>query len=488
MVKNREEGPDIGPDHDECSELEMAPELMLDLARQAAELLVDRFRNLPEENAWDGDFRRSLESQLLEDPPEEGRAPTEVLDRVAQEVFPYAARHDHPRFFAFIPSAPTWPGILGDFLAAGYSFNVCTWLAASGPSQLELVVIDWFRRWIGYPDSAGGVLTSGGSAAALNAFVAAREKAGNPERSTVYMSDQSHSAQNRAARIIGVRPEYIRTVPIDDTFRLDLGALARAVADDRAAGLTPMVICANAGATGNGAIDPLEEMADLCDAENIWLHTDASYGGFALLTDKGKELMRGIERSDSVALDGHKWLFQPYEVGCLLVKDLRTLENAFSVHHDVLQDMIWGESHPNFSDRNLQLSRGFRALKIWMSIQTFGLGAFRRAITRSMDLAARAGEYARESSVLELLAPVSLGIVCFRINPSDARLGENDLDDVNRKALARVVWEDRAFISSTMVGSRFSLRMCIMNHNSTWTDVLETLEFIEEVGTEDLSN
>lgn len=487
-IARRDGEPDIVPDHDVRSELEMEPELMLDLARRSAELLVDRIRGLPEENAWDGDFRRSLETQLLEEPPEEGRAPAEVIERVSREVLPYAARHDHPRFLAFVPSSPTWPGILADFIAAGYNFNVCTWLAASGPSQLELVVIDWFRRWIGYPDSAGGVLTSGGSAAALDAFVAAREKAGNPARPTVYMSEDSHSSQVRATRIIGVSPECIRTVAIDNTFRLDLDALARAVAEDRTAGFTPMVICANAGATCNGAIDPLEEMADYCEEENIWLHTDASYGGFALLTDKGKELMRGIERSDSVALDGHKWLFQPYEVGGLLVKDLRTLDNAFSVKHDVLQDMIWGETHPNFSDRNLQLSRGFRALKIWMSIQTFGLGAFRRAIARSMDLAERAGEYVRASAVLELLAPVSLGIVCLRINPAGAALGENVLDDVNRKALAHVVWEDRAFISSTMIGSRFSLRLCIMNHNTTWTDVRETLEFIEEVGTGDLSN
>ena len=167
----------------------MAPDLMLDLARQAAELLVNRIRSLPGEGAWDGDFQRELEDRLLEDPPEEGRPAAEVIERVAREVLPFAARLDHPRCFAFVPSAPTWPGILADFMAAGYSYNVCTWLVASGPSQLELVVIDWFRRWLGYPENAGGLLTSGGSAAALDAFVAAREAAGNPERPTVYMSD-----------------------------------------------------------------------------------------------------------------------------------------------------------------------------------------------------------------------------------------------------------------------------------------------------------
>ncbi len=482
-----EEAPEPGYGDEVRSELEMTPELMLDLANRTAELLVERIQGLPEENSWDGDFRKSLEPLLLGEPPEEGTSPGKVIERVARDVLPFATRLDHPRCFAFVPSAPTWPGVLADFIASGFNFNVCTWLVASGPSQLELVVIDWFRRWVGYPEGAGGLLTSGGSAAALNAFVAAREAAGNPERPTVYMSDQSHSAQIRSARIIGIRPECIRSVPIDNTFRLDMDALACAVGDDRAAGFSPMVVCANAGATGNGAIDPLEEMADFCETQGIWLHTDASYGGFAMLTAEGRKLLRGIERSDSIALDGHKWLFQPYEVGGLLVKDLRTLENSFAVQHDVLQDTIWGETHPNFSDRSLQLSRGFRALKVWMSIQTFGMAAFRRSISKSMVLAARAGELVRKSAVLELLAPVSLGIVCFRINPGDTPVEEKGLEEINRTVLARVLWEDRALMSSTVVENHFSLRLCIINHNTTWNDVHETLQFIEQTGREELS-
>ena len=472
---------------DTCSDLRMAPDLMLDLARQVAELLVSRIEGLPENDAWDGDFQKELEDRLLEEPPEEGRPPAEVIERAAREVLPFATRLDHPRCFAFVPSAPTWPGVLADFIAAGYNFNACTWLVASGPSQLELVVVDWFRRWLGYPESAGGLLTSGGSAAALNAFVAARESAGSPERPTVYMSDQSHSAQIRAARIVGVRPDCIRMVPIDESFRLDMDALASAVAADRDAGFNPIAVCANAGATSNGAIDPLPEMADFCEAEGIWLHTDAAYGGFVMLTEEGRKLMRGIERSDSIGLDGHKWLFQPYEVGGLMVKDLRTLEDAFSVHHDVLQDTIWGANHPNFSDRSLQLSRGCRALKVWMSIQTFGMAAFRRAVSKGMELAAKAGDFARGSSTLELLAPVSLGIVCFRVNLADAAVDEDALEHVNRTVLARVFWEDRALMSSTMVGGRFSLRLCIINHNTTWDDVRETLESIERFGREELA-
>ncbi len=464
--------------------LRMAPEEMLDLAHKAAELLVERIEALPGEGAWDGDFQQELEKRLMEAPPETGRPAAEVLERAARDILPFSLRLDHPRSLAFVSASPTWPGVLADFMAAGYTINQCTWLVASGPSQLELVVIDWFRRWVGYPEGAGGLFTSGGSAASLDAFVAAREAAGHPDRATVYMSDQSHSAHIRAACIIGVRPERIRLLPSDERFRLDLEALGRAVAEDRAAGLHPIAVCANAGAVSTGAIDPLGEMADFCEAEGIWLHVDAAYGGFAAVTERGKELLAGMERADSIGMDAHKWFFQPYEAGALLVKDVSTLERAFAVRHDILQDTIWGANHPNFSDRGLQLSRSFRALKVWMSVQTFGMDAFRRAVSRGMELAERAEAHVRESPVLEMLTPVSLGIVCFRVNPGEADLDEEALEEINRTILARIFWDDKAFVSSTLLKGKFALRFCIINHNTTWDDVRETLETIERFGGE----
>ena len=403
------EGPDV---------LRMSREAMLELARRAAELLVERADRLPDEHAWDGEFRQDLVDQLMEDPPESGRPALQVIERAARDILPLAIRNDHPRFFGFIPSSPTWPGIVADFMAAGFHVNQCTWLTSSGASQLELVVIDWFCRWVGYPETAGGLLTSGGSAASLDAFVAAREAAGHPERATVYMSDQSHSAQIRAAKIIGIRPEHVRKVATDRRFRLDMDALVRAVADDRAAGLNPIAVCSNAGAGSTGAIDPLEAMSDYCESEGLWHHVDAAYGGFGMVTERGKRLLRGIERADSIGMDAHKWFFQPYEAGCLLVKDLQTLGQAFRIPHDMLQDTIWGANHPNFSDRGLQLSRSVRALKIWVSVQTFGMAAFRQAVSKGMALASRAQEYIEESAVLEVLNPASLGIICFRVNPA----------------------------------------------------------------------
>ena len=466
------------------SDLSMSPEQMLALARQTAELLVQRIENLPGEGAWEGDFRRELEDRLLKPPPEESRSPSQVIEEVAHEILPTALCLDHPRCFAFIPSQPTWPGILADFMVAGFNINQSSWLISSGPSQLELVVIDWFRRWLGYPENAGGLLTSGGSAANLDAFVAARETANHPERASVYMSDQSHSALVRAARIVGVRPEYIRIIPTDEHFRMDMDALVATVAEDRAAGLNPIAVCATAGTSSSGAVDPLEAMADYCEAQNIWLHVDAAHGGFATVAEEGKRLLRGIERADSIVMDAHKWFFQPYEVGGLMVKDVRTLERAFATKHDILQDTIWGADHPNFSDRGLQLSRSVRALKIWMSVQTFGMAAFRRAVSHGMALAHQIEEYVEDSPALEMLTPATLGIACFRVNPANVDLGEDVLETINKTVLARVFWEDRAFISSTLLHGTFALRMCVINHTTTWNDVRETLEVISKFGME----
>ena len=474
----------MDPEDPVRGELEMSPEAMLALARRAAELVVARIDGLRDEPAWRGGTRAELEPLMREPPPAAGSDPERVIERAVRDVLPYAARVDHPRFFAFVPSSPTWPGVLADFLAAGFNVFQGTWLGSGGPSQLELVVIDWFREWIGYPEGAGGLFTSGGSAASLDALVAAREAAGPPERPTVYMSDQSHTALERAARIVGVRREHVRKIKSDTLFRIDMDALAEAVSDDRRAGLGPIAICANGGATNTGAIDPLDELADYCAAEGLWLHVDAAYGGFAVLSEVGRAALAGMERADSIALDAHKWLFQPFEAGCLMVKDVRRLEAAFSVRPEYLQDTEWGREHPNFGDRGLQLSRSFRALKVWMSVQTFGLDAFRRAVARGIELAARAERHIVDSDVLELLSPASLGVVCFRVNPPGAGLDEAALAELNEAVQDRVIDSAVAMMSSTRLRDTYSLRLCILNHGTTWDDVRATLEALEAFGRE----
>ncbi len=462
--------------------LEMPPQEMRRLGYRVVDQLVERWEKLRDGPAWEGGSRRDLEPLLAEDPPEEGVDPDTVLDRAVRDILPRAGRIDHPRFFAFIPSSPTWPSVLGETLATGFNIFQGTWLESAGPSQLELVVMDWFRSWLGLPETGGGLLTSGGSAANLVALVTAREAAGNPLQPVLYLSDQGHSSLERGARIAGIPADAIRKIPTDDAFRVRLDALEAAVELDEAEGRTPLCICANAGATNTGAVDPLQEMGTFARGRSIWFHVDGAYGGFAVLTREGRTLLRGMELADSVTLDPHKWLFQPYETGCLMVRDTRVLEDAFRIFPEYLQDTALGEEEVNFADRGVQLTRRFRALKVWMSIQMLGLRAFRRAIRESMILAREAGERITSSGAMELLAPPAMGIVCFRFNPPGEGLEAGEVESLNLSIQEEVLASGLAMMSSTRLRGAFSLRLAIMNYRSTRSDVMQTLEAIEAIG------
>ena len=459
--------------------LQIDPTEMRQLAQQTVDLILERLEKLDTHTAWDGEFRMELHERFNEEPPEEGQSAQQVIEQAATQVLPLSLSLDHPRCFGFVPTAPTWPSILTEFLTAGFNINNAVWLISSGPSAIELLVTRWFCDWAGYPEQAGGIMTNGGSTAAIDAFVAARECAENPDRPTVYMSNQSHSAQIRAAKIIGIPPNQIRMIQCDSEFRLEADVLAQTIETDLTKGFQPLIVAANAGTTSSGAIDPLHEIAAVCEKHDIWYHVDAAYGGFAVLTELGARLLDGMSRADSISIDAHKWFFQPYEAGCLLVRDCSTLERTFQVPHDVLQDAIWGADHPNFCDRGSQLSRSVRALKIWVSVKTFGLRLFREAISRAMQLARRAEEFVNESELLESLAPVTLSIVCFRINPVNSTLSETDLNQLNFKILSHIFWDDQAFLSSTNLNGKVTLRMCVVNYTTTWEDIEATLNSIE---------
>ena len=357
-----------------------------------------------------------LRSRLGGPPPEQSGDYGAVLARVLADVLPYGARSDHPGYLAFIPSFTTWPAALAELTAAAANPYCGAWLESAGAAQVELEVIDWFRSWLGLPPGTAGVLVTGGSAANLTALLVAREAAGGPSPDSVlYVSDQAHSSLARTARAMGLRPTQVRVLPTDDRWRLLPGTVVAAVRADRSAGRIPFALCASAGSTNTGAVDPLAELAEVCAADRLWLHVDAAYGGFAALTAKGQAVLAGVDRADSVTLDPHKWLYQPMECGCVLIRDGARLERTFAIHPDYLDgDAAQGAGEVNFADRGLQLSRGFRALKVWVTVQTFGLAAFRACIQRNLELAEYAEVLVRSHAELTLMAPATLGIVCFR--------------------------------------------------------------------------
>ncbi len=475
-------------DIDEGRGLELAPEAMRAMGYAVVDRLVDRIAGLDEQRTWRGATREAMRERLdgLADAPAtglhdgdagHGEAFEALLDALTDRVLPYRGSVDHPRFFAFVPSCPTWPGILGDFMAAGLNVFQGTWLESAGPSALELEVLGWFKEWIGYPPEAAGLLMSGGSAANLTALVTARTaRLGDRwEDGVIYVSAEAHSSVFRAARILGFHPDRVRTVETEAD-RIRPGALAAAVAEDRARGLEPFLAVANGGATSTGVVDPLAELADVCFEHGLWLHVDAAYGGFAVLTDRGRALLDGIDRADSVTLDPHKWLYQPFEAGCVLIRDGHRLVDAFHILPDYLQDTELArrgrpdDAEVNFADRGPQLTRSWRALKVWLTVRYWGLDRIRATIDHTMALADRAEARIRASDTLELLTPAALGVVCFKGPGGEA---------ANAQRVQRLSDSGVGMISSTRVKGEYALRLCILGHRSRWTDVEAVIERLE---------
>ena len=450
---------------------------MRELGYRTVDLLVERLLadDVPP-------LRRATPAEMrarISGPPPDGPQPFDgLLRRLDEDVLPFASRGEHPRFFAFVPFAGTWPGALGDFIASASNVYAGSWMEAAGPTQLELEVLGWFRDWVGLPDTAGGTLLNGGSAANMTALACAREArvGAMSDRLVAYVPDQAHSSLARGGRVLGFRPDQIRVLPVGSDLRLHADTLRRAVEADRRAGRLPFFLSANAGATNTGAVDLLPELGDVCREQGLWLHVDAAYGGFAMLTERGRRALAGIDGADSVTLDPHKWLYQPYECGCLLVRDAALLRHAFEMTPAYLHDAIAADEEVNLADLGIQLSRTSRALKVWLSICTFGLDAFRSTIDGCLDLAEEARRRIEESPALELAAPGSLSVVCFR------RRFDCDADDEDRRNAALVEALERSgtgLVSSTRVNGRYVLRMCILGHATTGADVEQVLSFLE---------
>jgi glutamate/tyrosine decarboxylase-like PLP-dependent enzyme len=459
--------------------LELDPETMRRLGYQVVDVLVDRLATLEGQPVRQTATREELEGRLREPPPPGPSDFDAILARLTADVLPYASRVDHPRFFAFIPGCPTWPGILGEWLAKGTHLFQGTWSASAGPSEIELVVLDWFRDWLGMPQGTAGLLVSGGSHANLTALACAREArlgtvAGD---AVVYASTQAHSSIGRALRVLGFRGQQLRLLEPDESFRLRPEDVSAAVDRDHRAGRRPFAVVANAGATNTGAVDPLPELRAVCDEHDLWLHVDAAYGGFAVLTERGRQALVGVGDADSVVLDPHKWLYQPYDAGCVLVRDGDLLERAFSVHPEYMQDTAAQVGEVNFADRGIELTRAARALKIWVSLQYFGVDAFRTAIDASLDLAHAAEAQIRRTEALELLTPATLGIVCFRRRVDG---DEDEHERANRVLVEQITSSGLAMVSSTRLGGRYALRLCVLNHRTRAEDVERVLRFFAE--------
>lgn len=469
--------------HDARDLIELSPDEFRRLGYRAVDLLAERLAGV-RAGAVRQPVPPALRDGWIAEPlPAAPSDPDALLERVARTVLAHPMGNASPRFFAWVNSPPAPLGVIADLLAAGLDPSVAGGDHAA--TYVEHGVLNGLKPVFGMPDAAGGVLTSGGSVATLVGLAVMRHvQSGGADRTrglyearplVVYTSTQGHSCIQKAVEILGLGSDRLRRIPTDADWRMDVGALRAQIAADRAAGLRPAAVAATAGTVNSGAIDPLAAIAELCDAEGLWLHVDGAYGAAAMLDPQTRPLFRGIERADSLAVDPHKWLYVPVECGCAFVRDARAMRDTFSVVPPYLRD---DTALPWFSEFTVQQTRGFRALKLWMLLHRVGLDAYGRLIARDIALARSLQERIAAHPDFELVAAGPLSITCFRYRPS----GAADLDARHRAIAARLQEEGRVFLTTTELGGHIVFRACIVNFRTTEADLDALLAAIAAAG------
>jgi glutamate/tyrosine decarboxylase-like PLP-dependent enzyme len=442
--------------------------------------------------------------------PEAGTEPAALLEQTTRLLFQHSLFNAHPRFFGYITASPAPIGMLADLLASALNPNVGAWTLSPAATEIESQTVRWIAGFIGYPQGCGGLLVSGGNMANLVCFLAARAAVDGPEdpssrtshaderpslRTTglrsarqlrVYASGETHTWIQKATDISGLGTDSIRWIPTDSSLRMDVDALRRQIDADREAGDLPFLVVGTAGSVSTGAVDPLPSIARVCRERGLWFHVDGAYGGFAAAVPEVPEDLRGLDAADSVAVDPHKWLYSPLEAGCALVREPERLRAAFSYHPPYYH---FDERATNYVDYGPQNSRGFRALKVWLALRHAGAAGYRQMIADDMALSRALAGLVTAHAELELFTQ-DLSITTFRYVPIDLRprLGdarvEAHLDALNRTLLERVQSGGEAFVSNAVIGSRYVLRACIVNFNTTGDDVRALVDIVARLGRE----
>ncbi|WPB74098.1 aspartate aminotransferase family protein [Archangium violaceum] len=453
------------------------------LGRRMVDDAMDSLRTVRERPVWRPlPPSASLSLNPRRPVPQEGEGAEAVYRDFVENVRPYPTGNIHPRFWGWVMGTGTPLGMLAEMLAAGMNCHVAGYEDAA--ARVEDQVLAWCRELLGFPEDASGLLVSGASMATLVGLSVARsEKAGGDvrrtglfgqTRMTLYASRETHACVRRAAEVLGLGSDSLRLLPVDADFRVDVGALRAAIARDRAEGLRPFCVVGNAGTVNTGAVDDLEALADVAEQEGLWFHVDGAFGALAALSPRLRPLLRGMERADSLAFDLHKWMHIPFEAGCVLVRSEAAHRRAFAYQTEYLAQMPRGlAARPSmFSEYGVQLTRGFRALKVWMSLKAHGAAKFARLIEQNVEQAHALARWVDAEPELQRLAPVSLNVVCFRY--VGRGVPEERLDAWNRELLCRLHESGVAVPSYTTLGGRYCLRVCLTNHRTRRED----LEFL----------
>ena len=415
--------------------------------------------------------------------PRDPQPPEEIYKEFVEKILPYPLGNIHPRFWGWALGTGTVMGAFAELLAASMNTNTGGGDHHSAV-HVEKQVIDWIKEMLGFPTSASGLLTSGCSAANLIGLTVARNTKALYDlrreglqvvshKMTLYASQEVHSSIRKAVELLGLGNEVLRLVPVNDYFQIDLQALKDAIAQDREDGYMPFCVVGAAGTINTGGIDDLNALADICQRENLWLHVDGAFGAWAALVPSVRNKVAGMERADSLALDLHKWMYMPYEIGCILVRHEEYHHKAFSLTPDYLAHGdggrgLTGGDLPWFSDYGFQLSRGFRALKAWMSLKEHGSRKYGRLIQQNIDQARYLAELINAQPELELSAPVTLNVVCFRYVTPD--MDDAELDELNKQIVIELQEQGIAVLSGTIIKGKYVLRAANVNHRSRRED------------------
>jgi glutamate/tyrosine decarboxylase-like PLP-dependent enzyme len=433
---------------------------------------------------------RELRERLAEPLPREGRDFDRLLATFRDVVVAGSRHNGHPRFFGYVSAPGTAAAAVADFLASTLNANLTAWRSAPAPVELERLTVDWIRQAVGCGPEWGGLFTSGGSLANFTALAAARHRHAGEDAARdglrglsrplrLYVSAEGHHSIDKAAALLGLGRAGVRRVAVDGRYRMEVADLERQIAADRAAGAEPFCVVASAGTVVSGAVDPLAEVAAVARREGLWLHVDACYGGFARLAPSAAPLLAGLEDADSIALDPHKWLYLPADCGCLLFRDPLAARPAFALDADYTRvTSAHADEAFAFWDYGPELSRRFRALKVWMVLAHVGARAVGEAIESNLDCARHLAELVGASSDFELMAPVELSIFCLRHLPPATRGAgsrsepeELELDRWNELLLQALQRDGSSYLSNARLRGRFALRGCVLNYRTTRRDM-----------------
>ncbi len=457
--------------------------------------VANHLTRLPERPVFQP-FPRALADRYLEfgPAPEFGDTEDHILDKFLSEIEPFPFGNGHPRFYGWVNSPPTVISIFAEMLAA--TMNPSCAGGNHAAIYVERQVINWFKHLLGFPLESVGLLVSGASMAALTALTVARHAKcgfdvraqgvqGAPATLLLYKSGEGHACHQKAAELLGIGIQNVRTIEHDLAWRMRPDALDKCIQGDLAKGHRPLCVIASAGTVNTGAIDPLDEIADVCAKHNLWLHVDGAYGAPAILSGQYAPALKALSRADSVALDPHKWLYIPVEAGLVLVRDAAMMRAAFSLVPPYLRtdgnpEGVGGL--PWFSEFGFQQTRGFRALKVWMVLQYHGLSGYRASIERDIQLAEHLSELLRNADDFELAEPQSLSIVCFRFAPPRLRDAPTALDFLNQAVLETTQLGGQVFLSSTVLHNNFWLRACIVNPRATMQHMAALVDTVREAG------